>query len=187
MNFSDSSSWLFVPLQILFVDLLLGADNALVIALACRSLPPRQVNQAAAIGVGAAQSYCRLLLAVVATSLLTLPLVKIVGAVALIFIALNLASGRALGPDMADERPATRNLVSAAAVIVIADAAMSVDNIVALAAIAAGNFWWLAIGVALSLPVLGFGGVMLSGCSGTRMDSSSLARRCWDGSPAAWR
>jgi len=161
MNFSDASPWFFIPLQILLVDLMLGADNALVIALACRALPPRQVNQAAAIGVGAA-IVLRLLLAVVATSLLTLPLVKIVGAIALIFIALNLASGRALGPDMVDEGPATRSLLSAAAVIVIADAAMSVDNIVALAAIAAGNFWWLAIGVALSLPVLGFGGVMLS-------------------------
>ena len=161
MNFSDASSWFFIPLQILFVDLLLGADNALVIALACRALPPRQVNEAAAIGVAGA-IVLRLLLAVIATSLLTLPLVKIVGAIALIFIALNLASGRALGPDMVDEAPTTRSLLSAAAVIVVADAAMSVDNVVALAAIAAGNFWWLAIGVALSLPVLGFGGVMLS-------------------------
>ena len=58
-------------------------------------------------------------------------------------------------------RRAAANLWSAAAVIVVADAAMGLDNVVALAAIARGNFWLLAIGVAFSLPILGYGGMML--------------------------
>jgi len=161
MDFNDASSWVFAPLQILFVDLLLGADNALVIALACRALPPTQVRQAAAIGVVGAM-VLRLLLAIVATSLLTLPLVKIAGAIALFFIAMNLAAGEDLAPEMESKTSRVTSLASAAAIIIVADLAMSLDNVVALAAIANGNFWWIAIGVAMSLPILGFVGVMLA-------------------------
>ena len=162
MDFNDASSWVFAPLQILLVDLLLGADNALVIALVCRTLPPKQVRQAAAIGVVGAMAL-RLLLAIFATSLLTLPLVKILGAIALVFIGMNLAVGEELAPEIDSDAAPAKSLASAVAVIILADLAMSIDNVVALAAIAGGNFWWIAIGVAMSLPVLAFGGVMLAG------------------------
>jgi len=162
MDFSDSAGWLLVPLQILFVDLLLGADNALLIALACRSLQPQDVRRAAAVGIGGA-IILRLLMTMVATSLLALPLVKLVGAFALIVIAMNLSEGQGFDENSAIARPrASARLWSAAAVIIVADAAMSLDNVVALAAIARGNFWLLAIGVALSLPVLGYGGLILT-------------------------
>ncbi len=156
----NGSSWVLAPLQILFVDLLLGADNALVIALACRALPPKQINQAAALGVLGAM-VLRLLLVIGATSLLVLPFVKLIGAFALLMIAMNLAAGEDLAGDFASASPAT-SLIAAAWIIIIADAAMSFDNVVAIAAIAGGNYLWLAIGVGLSLPVLGFGGVMLA-------------------------
>src|SRR5271154_337883 len=161
MDLGDGSSWLFVLLQILIVDLLLGADNALVIALACRLLAPEDVRSAATIGVAGAIVF-RLVMTVVAPSLLAIPLVKIVGALALTAIAMNISSGGSLdAPAPIRRRGAAPDLWSTAAVIVVADAAMSLDNVVALAAIARGSFGLLAIGGALSLPILGFGGMLL--------------------------
>ena len=161
MDLGDGSNWLFVPLQILVVDLLLGADNALAVALACRSLAPEDMRRAVTIGVAGAIVF-RLMMTVVATSLLAIPLVKIVGALALTAIAMNISSGGGLdAPAPIRRRGAAPDLWSTAAVIVVADAAMSLDNVVALAAIARGSFWLLAIGVALSLPILGFGGMLL--------------------------
>jgi YjbE family integral membrane protein len=155
----DGSSWLFLTLQILIVDLLLGADNALVIALACRLLAPEDMRRAATIGVAGAVVF-RLVMTVVATSLLAIPLVKIIAALALTAIAMNI-SGSLDAPPAIRRRGAPSELWSAAAVIVVADAAMSIDNVVALAAIARGNFWLLAIGVGLSLPILGYGGILV--------------------------
>ena len=156
------AAWLVVPVQIFFVDLLLGADNALLIALACRSLGPEDTRRAIVIGAGGA-IVLRLLLTIVATSLLTLPFVKIAGAAVLTIIALNVTLAHAGGERAAPSSSARRNsLWSAASVIIAADAAMSVDNVVALAAIARGNFWLLAAGVALSIPVLAYGGVILT-------------------------
>ena len=161
MDVSDASYWFLVPLQILLVDLLLGADNALVIALACRHLPPRQMREAAAIGVSGAV-FIRTLLAIVATALLAIPLVKILGALALLIIAMNLVAGEEFGAEAHGGAEAGQGLWSAAAIILVADTAMSLDNVVALAAIARGNYLWLAAGVALSLPIIAFGGVMLA-------------------------
>ena len=116
MDLGDASSWFLVPLQILLVDLLLGADNALVIALACRNLPPQDIRRAAAIGVFGA-ILIRTLLAVVATALLALPLVKIIGALALVVIAMNLVSGEELDEDGELGAKAGHSLWSAAAII----------------------------------------------------------------------
>ena len=162
MDFGDGAAWLFIPIQIFFVDLLLGADNALLIALACRSLGPEDTRKAILLGTSGA-ILLRLALAVLASSLLALPLVKLAGAWVLIVIALNVAAQR--GFPEAEDRPvavARSDLWSAAMVIVVADAAMSLDNVVALAAIARGNFWLLLAGVAFSIPVLAYGGLILS-------------------------
>ena len=153
---------LATPLQILLVDLLLGADNALLIGLASRALPARQRGRAVVLGISGAV-VLRLAMTFVATSLLAWPLVKLAGALVLTIIALNLAVD---GPDEADafdggEGDGSR-LWTAAAVIVVADAVMSLDNVVALAAIAQGNFLWLLIGVGLSLPMLGYGGLVVA-------------------------
>ena len=162
MPFVDSPNWLFTPFQILLVDLLLGADNALVIALACRSLPAAEMRRAASLGIAGAIAL-RLAMTMVATSLLALPLVKLVGALVLIGIALNIADGDDPSELAAVKRPrAASKMWTAAMIIVVADAAMSIDNVVALAAIARGDFWLLAVGVALSLPVLVYGGLILT-------------------------
>ena len=160
MDLGDGSNWLFLTLQIVMVDLLLGADNALVIALACRLLEPRDVERAATIGIAGAVVF-RLVMTMLATSLLAIPLVKIIAALTLTAIAMNVSGGGLDAPPPIRRRGGPSRYWSAAAVIVVADAAMSIDNVVALAAIARGNFWLLAIGVALSLPILGFGGILL--------------------------
>ena len=145
----DGASWLFLLLQILCVDLLLGADNAVVIALACSRLPVEETRRAVILGAVGAIAL-RLGMLAFANALLDVPLVKLVAAWTLIVIALNVRA-RSGG----DDRPAAAgtvgrgDFVTAAAVIMLADAAMSLDNVVALAAIAGGSFWLLALGVAL--------------------------------------
>jgi YjbE family integral membrane protein len=162
MDFGAGAAWLVIPVQIFFVDLLLGTDNALLIALACRSLGPEETRRAILLGTGGA-ILLRLVLTVLASSLLALPLVKLAGAWLLIVIALNVTAEP--GSDEGEDRSfalARGDLWSAATIIVVADAAMSLDNVVALAAIARGNFWLLVAGVAFSIPVLAYGGLILS-------------------------
>jgi YjbE family integral membrane protein len=163
MNFGDGAAWLVIPVQIFVVDLLLGADNALVIALACRSLGREDTRKAILIGTGGA-ILMRLVLTVVVVSLLALPLVKLTGALALVLVAINVASSQHSAGEPVERATGLTNgdLWSAAAVIIVADSAMSLDNVVALAAIANGNFWLLAAGVALSIPVLAYGGAILA-------------------------
>jgi YjbE family integral membrane protein len=161
MDLSAGAAWLVIPLQIFVVDLLLGADNALLIAVACNGLDPGDARRAATIGSGGA-IVLRLLLATVAASLLAVPLVKLIGAWALIVIALNVSADSQHALPVREAGAARRDLWAAATAIVVADAAMSLDNVVALAAIARGNFWLLAAGVALSIPVLAYGGLVLS-------------------------
>ncbi len=158
----DTAAWLFLLLQIFFVDLLLGADNAIVIALACRRLPPEDTRRAVLLGAAGAIAL-RLVMILFANALLAVPLVKLVGAWTLVVVALNIMAQRQ-GGDVGSLRAAgsASDFLSAAAVIMFADAAMSLDNVVALAAIAGGNFWLLAIGVLMSIPILAYGAVILT-------------------------
>jgi YjbE family integral membrane protein len=157
----DSASWFFLLLQVFFVDLLLGADNAIVIALACRRLPPRDARRAVAFGAAGA-IVLRLSMVLFANALLGVPLVKLVGAWTLVVIALNVRAHRQGAVGVAESSGSASDFLSAAAVIMVADAAMSLDNVVALAAIAQGNTWLLAIGVLLSIPIIAYGAVILS-------------------------
>ena len=155
------AAWLSIPLQIVVVDLLLGADNALLIAVACNGLSREDARRAAVIGSGGA-IVLRLVLATIATSLLAIPLVKLIGAWALIVIALNVSADPHHALPTREPGSARPDLWAAATAIVVADAAMSLDNVVALAAIARGNFWLLAAGVVVSIPVLAYGGLVLA-------------------------
>jgi len=158
----DAAGWLFLLLQIFFVDLLLGADNAIVIALACRRLPPDNTRRAVLLGaIGAI--VLRLVMILFAGALLDVPLVKLVGAWMLVVVALNVRGQR--GDDDAGAATSVgtaHDFLSAAAVIMLADATMSVDNVVALAAIAGGNFWLLALGVLISIPIIAYGALILT-------------------------
>jgi YjbE family integral membrane protein len=158
----DAAGWLFLLLQIFFVDLLLGADNAIVIALACRQLPPDDTRRAVLLGaIGAI--LLRLIMILFANALLDVPLVKLVVAWMLVVIALNVRGQRGDVDGGATGSVGTvGDFLSAAAVIMLADATMSLDNVVALAAIAGGNFWLLALGVLFSIPIIAYGALILT-------------------------
>ena len=146
-----------VLLQIVFLDLLLSGDNALVIALASRRLPPEQARRAAWLGAGAAILF-RLILTSMTAWLIELPYLQLLSALPLLIIAMNLMSehGQHHLPHPSAEA-AKGGIVAAAAVIVLSDATMSIDNVVALAAVSEGKFWLLAFGLALSIPMIVFG------------------------------
>lgn len=167
MDFSGATTWIVIPTQIFFLDLLLCADNAVVIALACRSLHPDDTRKAVLLGTGGAVVF-RLVMTIAASFLLTAPYLKLASALILIVIAINVI-GQETQEDLDPFAEATSSslatrgsLWSAALSIVLIDAAMSLDNIVALAAIARGNAWLLAAGVLFSIPVLAFGGLILA-------------------------
>ena len=157
----DGAAWIFLLLQVFFVDLLLGADNAIVIALACRRLPPKDAPRAVALGAAGA-IVLRLSMVVFANALLGVPLVKLVGAWTLVVIALNVRARKEDDISVVGSGGSASDFVSAAAVIMLVDAAMSLDNVVALAAIAAGDYWLLAIGVLISIPIIAYGALILS-------------------------
>jgi YjbE family integral membrane protein len=159
----DGAAWIVVLVQILCVDLLLGADNAVVIALACARLPANEIRRAVVLGAVGAVAL-RLAMLAFANALLDVPLVKLVAAWTLIVIALNVRARKADDDGLASAGGAgAGDFVTAAAVIMLADAAMSLDNVVALAAVAGGSFWLLALGVLLSIPIIAYGSLILTG------------------------
>lgn len=141
--------WAAVP-QIIFVNILLSGDNAVVIAMACRGLPPRQRWWGLIIGAGVAVILLIIFTAIVAR-LMQLPYLKLIGGVALICIAVKLLLP---ARDDNDEIEATAHLWRAVRIVVVADFIMSLDNIIAVAAVARGNLVLLAIGLAISIPVI---------------------------------
>lgn len=142
-----------ICVEIFFVDLLLSADNALVIALACRGLPADEMRRAAIAGTAGAIAL-RIAMAAVVLVLLNLPFLRIVAAILLLVIAVRL-TGEATDPEAAAARVRPRQDFAAAVVaIVVADAVMSLDNVVAIATIAQGSLILLGIGLAMSVPML---------------------------------
>ncbi len=158
MEFSPDPSWFVSILQILAVDLLLGSDNALLVALACRDLPPKLREKAMLLGsIGA--FVARVALTFLASLLLGVPYLRLIGGVLLALIALNLAQPQA--EHDAKALPNDSTAWSVGLVILTADLVMSLDNVVALAAVARGNFVLLALGLLLSIPALMFGAAIL--------------------------
>ncbi len=147
----------FAVVQIIFINLLLSGDNAVVIAMACRGLPRRQRLGGLVIGAGVAVILLIVFTAAVAR-LILLPYLKLAGGLALIYIA-----ARLLVPDAADrnEIEAAAHLWRAVRIVVVADLIMSLDNIIALAAIAQGNMALLAIGLIISIPVVVAGAALI--------------------------
>jgi YjbE family integral membrane protein len=153
-----AASTLGVLLQILLLDLLLSGDNALLIALACRRLPEKQARRAAWMGAAGA-ILLRLILTSMTGVLMALPFLQFLSALPLLVIALNMMNGEDEGDaaigDADDGGQAS--MLAAASVIVVSDAAMSLDNVIALAAVSGGKFWLLAFGLAVSIPLIVFG------------------------------
>ena len=142
--------------KIIGVNIILSGDNAVVIALAARSLPPKQQTQAIIWGSGAA-IVMRIILTLFAVALLTLPWLKIIGSVLLFWIGVKL-----LVPEEDDaEIEASTQLLSAIKTILIADLVMSLDNVIAVAAAAGGSILLLILGLAISIPLVIFGATLL--------------------------
>lgn len=139
-------------LQVSLLDLILSGDNAVVIALSCRRLPPRQMKQAMLLGSGAAIGL-RVLLTTMVSMLLQVAMLKLIGAVLLIVIAIRLLIAEKRAGRPADEMVPS-GLWSAVTTVLVADLVMSLDNVVALAALTQGNVLYLVFGLMLSVAFL---------------------------------
>jgi YjbE family integral membrane protein len=142
---------------IIWINIILSGDNAVVIALAARSLPPQQQKQAVFFGSGAAV-VLRIALTVIAAKLLALPYLQIVGGLLLLWIGVQL-----LAEEEGGEREAKEHGSMSAAVrtILIADLVMSLDNVIAVAAAAKGSMVLLVLGLAISIPLVIFGSTLM--------------------------
>src|SRR5436190_22925394 len=136
MTVADPLFWTAL-LKIIGINIVLSGDNAVVIALAARSLPGKQQKQAIFWGSGAA-IVMRIVLTLFAVALLQLPWLKMIGSVLLLWIGVKLL----LPEDEGDDINASDNLFQAIKTILIADLVMSLDNVIAVAA-AAGGHWGL--------------------------------------------
>ena len=149
----------FLPvLQILWIDLLLSGDNAIIIALACRSLPARQKRVGMVLGAGVAIGL-RLAFTFIVVQLLEISFIKLFGGALLLWIAIRLILDES-GNDP-ESIPAPEKLWHAVRTIAIADLVMSLDNVVAIAAVANGNFILIVFGVLLSIPLIIGGSTLL--------------------------
>jgi len=156
MDFTAPTFWVSL-LQIIWIDLLLSGDNAVVIALACRSLPVKQRKWGILLGAGAAVGL-RILFALAVTVLLGIPFLKVVGGLLLFWIAIKLVTDH---EGEAHDVAASDSLWKAVRTIAIADAVMSLDNVVAIAAAARGHWELFVFGLVLTIPLIIFGSQLL--------------------------
>ena len=158
--FSDATFWAAL-LSIIVANILLSGDNAVVIALASRNLPPPQQKKAIFFG-SAAAIVLRVILTITAVALLSLPYLKIVGAILLVYIGVQLLADSGGEEDMKAES----SIWAAIRTILIADLVMSLDNVLAVAAAAQKGpeetrLLLLIVGLGLSIPLIIFGSTLL--------------------------
>lgn len=156
-EFMTASFWLAVG-QIIMIDILLGGDNAVVIALACRNLPPKQRTQGIIYGTAGA-IILRVVLIAFALALLAVPYLKIVGAVLLLWIGVKLLQPEAEGDHNISS---SDKLWGAVKTVIIADLVMSVDNVLAIAGAAQGagqqhQLPLVIFGLLVSIPIIVWG------------------------------
>jgi YjbE family integral membrane protein len=155
MSFFEPQFWLAL-LQIIGVNIILSGDNAVVIALACRALPPKQQKFGVMLGAGAAV-VLRIIFTVFIVWLLSIPYLKLVGGLALFWIGYKLL----MPQDESDDVGAASTLLAAVRIVVIADAIMSLDNVIAVAAAAKGDYVLLVLGLLISVPLVVYGATLL--------------------------
>ena len=157
--------------KIIWIDVLLSGDNAVVIALAARSLPPAQQRKAVILGAGFAIAM-RVALTVVASSLMQLPWLQIIGGALLLWIGVGLLRGDAQEPGETTSdgdgsatggaaNGGSGSMFVAIRTILLADLVMCLDNVIAVAAAAQGNLTLLIFGLALSIPLVVFGATIM--------------------------
>jgi YjbE family integral membrane protein len=150
---SSSLFWIAV-LQIIMIDIMLGGDNAVVIALACRKLPPEQRSKGIFWGVVGAIGL-RVVMIFFALQLLAVPYLKIVGGLLLLWIGIKL-----MMPEHEDEHDSIdggTTLMAAIKTIVVADAVMSLDNVIAVAGASHGSMVLVTFGILVSIPIVVWG------------------------------
>jgi len=143
--------------KIIWINVLLSGDNALVIALACRGLAPRQRLWGMVFGAAAAVILRIIFTGIVAT-LMELPYLKLVGGLALIVIAAKLLVPE---PEDEDSVQSASHLWAAVQIVVVADIVMSLDNVIAVAAAANGSVPLLILGLAISVPLIVAGAALI--------------------------
>lgn len=148
--------WLAIG-QVIWIDALLSGDNALVIAMACRGLSPKHKMWGMIFGAGAAVAL-RILFTGIISQLISLPYLKIAGAIALVFVAAKMVQ-----PDDGDtDVKVSDKLLTAIGIIVMADIVMSLDNMIAVAAVAKGSLVILALGLLISIPMIVSGAAVIT-------------------------
>jgi len=144
--------------SIVLANIVLSGDNAVVIAMAARTLKPEQRGKAIFWG-SAAAIVMRIVLTIVAIQLLSLPYLKIIGAVLLVYIGVDLLKGE---EEEDGEGKEINGMMAAIRTILIADLVMSLDNVLAVAAAAKGNLPLLVLGLLISIPLIVFGATLLT-------------------------
>ena len=155
MLLSDPQFWLML-LQIIGINIILSGDNAVVIALACRGLPPAQQKWGVVLGAGAAV-VLRVIFTVFVVYLLTVPYLKLGGGLLLLWIGYKLM----MPEHDTDQVDVAATLFAAVRIVLIADAVMSLDNVIAVAAAAKGNMALLVLGLIISVPLVIYGATLL--------------------------
>lgn len=152
----DTHFWLGLG-KITLINIVLSIDNAIVIALVARTLPAHRQMQAVTYGT-VAVVIVRIALTLLAAALLTLPYLKLIGGIVLLWIAIKLLVPQ---PEPPHDIARADNLLKAIRTIVFADLVMSVDNVLSVAAASGGNATLLIAGLALSIPLVIFGATLL--------------------------
>jgi YjbE family integral membrane protein len=153
MEFLQTADFWIGLFNIILINILLSGDNAVVIALAARTLPPKERKLAILYGSGAAV-ILRILLTVVAAKLLELPFLQIIGGLLLLWIGVQLLAEDDDGEE--GEAKEHSSLRSAMFTILVADLVMSLDNVIGVAAAAKGSMILLVLGLAISIPLIVF-------------------------------
>lgn len=152
MDFGTTQFWL-AALEIIVINVLLSGDNAVVIALACRNLPPAQRKWGVIWGaVGAI--VLRIVLTYFAVTLLTLPYLKIIGGALLLWIGVKLIAEEEEDGEGEEKVAASDKLMAAVRTVIVADLVMSIDNVLGVAAAAKGSLLLLVFGLVVSIPLV---------------------------------
>ena len=148
----STDAFLIALVQIIAIDIVLGGDNAIIIALACRNLPPEQKRLGIIWGTAGA-IILRVILVFFASTLMTTPGLRLVGGLLLLWIGVKLLTDQG-DHDLDDKIAKKSNLIGAIQTIILADFVMSLDNALAIAAAAKGSMFLVIFGLVLSVPII---------------------------------
>src|SRR5690349_3336991 len=152
---SDPEMWTAL-VKIAVINVVLSGDNAVVIALACRSLPPKQQKSAFIVGT-AGIVVLMTILTIFAAALMTVPYLQLIGSILLLWIGIKLL----LPEDGDDDLKSSSNFWEAVRTIIIADIVMSLDNVLGMAGAAKGHYGMLFLGLLITMPLILFGSALL--------------------------